>query len=171
MVEADGTLVGINTGLPNRLALEAIRAGVIPALSTHATIKAEQRYAAQSRIDFLLTDAAGARLYVEVKNVHFSRMPGLAEFPDSPTQRGARHLDDLAAMVAEGHRAAMLYIIQRGDCARLSIAADFDPAYAKAYARARAAGVEAYAVACRVSSQQISALDLIPVDDRAMTAL
>ncbi|WP_377288654.1 DNA/RNA nuclease SfsA [Rhizobium sp. SG2393] len=171
LVEADGTLVGINTGLPNRLALEAIRAGVVPALASHETIKAEQRYAVQSRIDFLLTDHSGARLYVEVKNVHFSRKAGLAEFPDSPTTRGARHLDDLAAMVAEGHRAAMLYIIQRGDCERLAIAADFDPAYARAYKHARAAGVEAYAVACRVSSQQISALDLIPVDDRAMTAL
>ena len=56
--------------------------------------------------------------YVEVKNVHLSRAPGLAEFPDSVTARGARHLDELSAMVAAGHRAVMVYLVQRGDSAR-----------------------------------------------------
>ena len=93
---------------------------------------------------------AGPDAYVEVKNVHLSRRKGLSEFPDSVTARGAKHLAELSAMVAAGHRAVMLFLIQRGDTSAFALARDIDPAYAAAFDRAAAAGVEMLAYRCRV---------------------
>ncbi|MBP2549139.1 sugar fermentation stimulation protein A [Neorhizobium galegae] len=165
MVEVDDTLVGINTGLPNRIAEEAIVSGIVPDLSGYATIRREQRYGLNSRIDMLLLDPARPPAYVEVKNVHFTRTRKLAEFPDSVTQRGAKHLDELGDMVEAGCRAAMLYVVQRNDCDRLRICEDLDPAYARAFRRARTRGVEAYAVACRVEPQGIWPDRVIAMDE------
>ena len=171
MVEVGGTVVGINTGLPNRLAEEAIRGGQVGDLHLYATIQREQKYGRNSRIDMLLTDPERGRAYVEVKNVHFSRTPGLAEFPDSPTTRGAKHLEELGDMVEAGHRGIMIYLIQRDDCATFRICCDLDPVYAKAYHRAMQRGVEAFAVKCRVSPQQIAPDGLIPIDEPACADL
>jgi sugar fermentation stimulation protein A len=151
LIELDRDWVGIDTALPNRLVGEALRAGRIPEFSGYPDIRAEVRYGTNSRIDFLLSGDGLPDAYVEVKNVHLMRRPGLAEFPDSVTKRGAKHLDELAAMVAEGHRAVMLYCVQRTDCGSLSLAADLDPGYAAAFARARDAGVEALAWSCAIS--------------------
>lgn len=138
----DGHLAGIDTGLPNRLVAEALAEGRIPGLAGYDHVRPEVRYATKSRVDFLLTGAGRPDTYVEVKNVHLRRTGSLAEFPDSVTARGARHLADLGAMVAAGHRAVMLYVVQRTDCDRFAVAADLDPAYGAAYALARAGGVE-----------------------------
>ncbi|MBP1848471.1 sugar fermentation stimulation protein A [Rhizobium petrolearium] len=164
MVEVDGETVGINTGLPNRLAEEAIRAGLIPSLASYGAILREQRYGRNSRIDFLLSGDGLPDAYVEVKNVHFMRETGLAEFPDTVTKRGAKHLEELGDMAEAGHRAVMIYLIQRHDCTRFSICADLDPLYALAFDRAKSRGVEAYAVRCRVSPEEIVPSGLIPVD-------
>jgi sugar fermentation stimulation protein A len=155
---------GIDTAIPNRVVGEALQAGRIPELAAYSDIRPEVRYGTNSRIDYLLTGAGLPDAYVEVKNVHLMRDPGLAEFPDSVTARGAKHLDELAAMVAQGHRAVMLYCIQRDDCHRLKLAADLDPAYASAFARARAAGVEALAWACALSPAEITLDHPIPMD-------
>jgi sugar fermentation stimulation protein A len=171
MVEVHGETIGINTGLPNRLAEEAIRLGVIPALGGYGTVLREQRYGRNSRIDLLLKQSGLADAYVEVKNVHFSRSPGLAEFPDTVTKRGAKHLDELGDMADEGHRAVMLYLIQRQDCSRFRICGDLDPAYAAAFSRARRRGVEAYAVRCRVSPQEIAPCGLVEIDEPVPAAL
>ena len=156
LVEADGGLVGINTAHPNRLAEEAIRSGAIPDLAGYATLAREVRYGRQSRVDILLTDPDRGTAYVEVKNVHLLRQPGLAEFPDSVTRRGARHLDELSAMVAAGHRAVMLFLVQRNDATRFALARDIDPAYGAAFDRARDAGVEMLAYACAVAPDEIT---------------
>ncbi len=163
MIEADGTMVGVNTGMPNRIAEEAILAHMIPSLSPYPLLAREKRYGGNSRIDILLSGKNLPTAYVEVKNVHFSRTPGLAEFPDTKTERGTKHLAELGEMAEAGHRAVMLYVIQRGDCAEFRICADLDPAYAAAFERARARGVEAYALDCAVSQSQITANSLIPV--------
>ncbi|MGI2032282.1 DNA/RNA nuclease SfsA [Rhizobium panacihumi] len=165
MIEADGTTVGINTGLPNKLAEEAILAGIVPALAGYDLLRREQKYGLKSRIDFLLSGEGRPDCYVEVKNVHFMRTPGLAEFPDTATQRGARHLDELGDMAEAGHRAVMLYVIQRNDCDSLRICGDLDPVYANAFKRAASRGVEAYALACEVSPEEIRATRLIAVEE------
>ena len=151
-------LVGINTGHPNRLAAEAISAGVLPELSGYGGLRREVKYGRNSRIDLLLEQEGRPPCYVEVKNVHLRRAEGLAEFPDCVTTRGAKHLEELGDMVEAGHRAVMLYIVQRGDCRSFAIAEDLDPGYAKALTRALARGVEAYCLACEITPQEIRAL-------------
>ena len=163
MIEADGTLVGVNTGMPNRIAEEAILARMVPSLATYPLLAREKRYGVNSRIDILLSGEGLPTAYVEVKNVHFSRTPQLAEFPDTKTERGTKHLQELGDMAEAGHRAVMLYVIQRGDCSSFRICGDLDPAYAAAFDRARQRGVEAYALDCIVSQSQITAKSLIPV--------
>lgn len=165
LVEASGHIIGINTGLPNRIAEEAILAGMLPSLSGYPELRREQRYGLNSRIDILLRDPNRPDAYVEVKNVHFSRTHGLAEFPDSPTPRGAKHLDELGNMVETGHRGVMLYVIQRGDCEYLKICGDLDSVYAAAFARAMRRGVEAYAVKCHITPKGIAAISTIPIID------
>lgn len=171
IVEADNTLVGINTGLPNRLAEEAIRLGLVSDLHSYETLSREQKYGRNSRIDILLSDPARGLAYVEVKNVHFSRTRAVAEFPDSPTARGAKHLEELGDMVEAGHRAIMVYLVQRSDCDHLQICRDYDPAYAAAFDRAMARGVEAYAVKCLVSPTEIAPIGLISIDEAGVSAL
>ncbi len=156
LIEFENHWAGVDTAVPNKVVGEALRERRIPELADYTAIRPEVRYGANSRIDFLLTGAGLPEAYVEVKNVHLMRQPGLAEFPDSVTRRGAKHLDELAAMAAQGHRAVMLYCVQRTDCDRLALAADLDPGYAAAFARARAAGVEAMAWACAISRQGIA---------------
>ena len=171
MVEAEGVMVGINTGLPNRLAEDAIGLGQVSDLASYPLLRREQKYGRNSRIDILLSDPARGDVYVEVKNVHFSRAPGLAEFPDTVTQRGAKHLEELGDMVEAGHRAVMIYLVQRGDCERLHICNDLDPAYGRAFARAMARGVESYAVKCQVSVTEIRPDGMIRMDEPAMPVL
>jgi sugar fermentation stimulation protein A len=173
LVEVDfGTaseLVGVNTLHPNPIVAEALAAGTIPELAGYATLRREVKYGRVlngkgSRVDFLLEDPARPPCYVEVKNVHLMRQPGLAEFPDSVTARGARHLDELAGMVATGARAMMLFVIQIGSAHALAIARDIDPAYGHAFDHARAAGVEALAWTCRLTREEIRLDRAVPVE-------
>ncbi|MCB1516888.1 MAG: DNA/RNA nuclease SfsA [Hyphomicrobiaceae bacterium] len=156
MVRLETGWVGINTSLPNKLVAEALAERKIAALAAYESIRPEFPYGTNSRVDFLLSGDGQTNCYVEVKNVHFSRIGGLAEFPDSPTARGAKHLGELAKVVEAGHRAIMLYVVQRDDCASLSLAPDFDPAYVTAFKNASSRGVETLAFACHLSEQGIS---------------
>ena len=155
--------VGINTAHPNLIVSEAIGAGFFPEFSAWPALRREVKYGKNSRVDILLECAGRKPCYVEIKNVHMMRTPGLAEFPDSVTARGAKHLDELSDMVRDGARAVMVYLIQM-DAERFTLAADIDPAYAKAFARARASGVEAIAVACRVTPEEIVVAKRVTVE-------
>lgn len=150
LVEADGALVAMNTQNPNKIAEEAITAGRIAPLTGYASLRREVKYGENSRIDLLLEDPARAPSWVEVKNCHLMRTPGLAEFPDSVTTRGAKHLGELIKRVEAGDRAVQLFIVQRPDCSRLSPARDLDPVYAQALEAAKSAGVEILAYGCRI---------------------
>jgi len=159
-------LVGINTQHPNKIAEESILSGLIPALTGYQNLKREVKYGQNSRIDILLTDENKADCYVEVKNVHLIRQEGLAEFPDCETKRGAKHLDELSDMVAQGKRAVMLYVIQVEDVQKFSIANDLDPNYSNSFIKAREFGVEAYAMACKITSQSIEFSHLVDVIEK-----
>lgn len=169
-VGAGPELVGVNTAHPNALAVEAIAAGRIPALSGYAGLRREVRFGAASRCDLLLEDPEKPPCWVEIKSVTLMRRPGLAEFPDAVTARGARHLDELAARVAAGERAVMLFLIQIGSAVRLSLARDIDPAYGIAFDRARVAGVEVLAHRCTVSQDGISVGDSVPLAEPGAAA-
>jgi sugar fermentation stimulation protein A len=97
--------------------------------------------------------------------VHLSRRAGLAEFPDCVSERAAKHLVELASMVRQGHRAIMVYLVQRGDVSAFKLSADLDPAYAAGYSAARKAGVEALAYACDVSTAGVALARRIPISD------
>jgi sugar fermentation stimulation protein A len=167
MVEADlgkgPQLVGINTGHPNKIVSEAIGAGHIEELAGYAGLRREVKYGLASRIDILLEDAKRGLAYVEIKNVHLSRKSGLAEFPDSVTERGVKHLRELSEMVRQGHRGVMLFLIQRADAQHFDLAADIDRTYAAAFAQARAAGVEALAYRCLLTPEEIQLDRTVPI--------
>jgi sugar fermentation stimulation protein A len=168
-------MVGINTGHPNGLVEEAIRAGTITELAGYDGLRREVAYGKASRVDMVLAqtafssevgtgsreeDASGKEAgrppcYVEVKNVHLMRQPGLAEFPDSVTARGAKHLEELGDMVEAGNRAVMVFLIQYGGADRFALARDIDPAYGRAFDRARSRGVEMLAYRCRLDAREI----------------
>ena len=152
----NGHFTGVDTGLPNRMLRAALEAGEVAGLEGYETIRPEVRYGENSRIDFLLTAPGRPDAYVEVKSVTLSRRPGLAEFPDARTARGAKHVVELAAMAGRGARAVMLYLVQRTDCAAFTLAGDIDPAYAQAYETARQAGVETLCVDCRISPDAVT---------------
>lgn len=127
----------------------------VPDLADYDTVRPEVKYGDSSRIDFLLSADGLPDAYVEVKSVTLSRHQGHAEFPDSVTTRGAKHLAELAAMAQAGHRAIMLYLVQRTDCSDVTLADDIDPAYAAAFRTAQSAGVEVIALGTDISPQSI----------------
>ena len=153
---AGGHFTGVDTSVPNRALRAALEAGEVPGLDGYEHLRAEVKYGENSRIDFLLQGAGRRDAYVEVKSVTLMRQPGLVEFPDSVTSRGAKHLAELAQMARAGHRAVMLYLIQRTDAQTFALAADIDPAYAAAFEAARDAGVEALAFDTVISPEGVA---------------
>ncbi len=148
-------LVGVNTMNPNKLAAEAIAADFIPALTGYASLRREVAYDGDSRIDILLESPDRARCWVEVKNSHFLREPGLAEFPDCNTVRGVKHLKALERRVEAGERAVMLFVVQATNVDEFDTADDIDKAYGPALREAAAKGVEVMVVGCALSPTEI----------------
>ncbi len=154
MIRIGEGLVGINTSHPNGIVADAIAAGRVCELAGYGGIRREVKYGKNSRIDLLLEADGRPPCYVEVKNVHLKRDAG-AEFPDSVTARGAKHLVELSDMVAAGARAVMFYLVQREDCDDFAIAGDIDPHYATTLDAALAAGVEAICYCCKLTTEAI----------------
>jgi len=147
----DLSFVGVSTHIPNTIVKEALNAREIEMLSMYSNIKSEVRCASgnnASRIDFCLSDSKLPNCYVEVKNVNLMRKHGIAEFPDSVTSRGTRHLHALVEMVQNGYRAVILYLVQREDCKIFSCAHDIDKIYGDTLKYALENGVEIYALSC-----------------------
>lgn len=157
-----GGMAVIDTSLANGVVAEALSAGLITGLPAFSGFRPEVRMDTDSRIDFCLTTAEGP-FWLEVKSVTLARQAGLAEFPDSRTARGAKHLEGLRAARLRGEGAAMLYLLSRSACDRITIAGDIDPAYARAFAEARAAGVQMLGLACDISPEGVTARRMVPV--------
>lgn len=159
----NGHFCVVDTSIANRIVKDALVTRQLAPFMGYADISPEVKYGDKSRVDFLLQDPTEGALYLEVKSVSLCRETGLAEFPDSVTARGAKHLHDLAAMVAQGHRAGLLFVVNRTDCSHLDVARDIDPSYASAFDQARAQGVEIYAYQSNISPQSITLGNPIPV--------
>lgn len=160
MVELpDAGLVGVNTMNPNRIGEAAITEGRIAELTGYPILRREVRYDENSRIDILLQSDPDAlkrpSAWVEIKNVHFNRSPGLAEFPDCKTERAVKHLKALERVVDAGDRAVMLFIVQRMDCAAFTTADDIDKAYGPALRQAASHGVEVLCYSCHLTPEAI----------------
>jgi sugar fermentation stimulation protein A len=156
-------IVGVNTTQPHQLVADALEAGLIPELRNYPTIRREVKYGENSRVDFLLDDPTRRPCYLEIKNVHLMRKPRLAEFPDSVTVRGAKHMRELAGVLASGARAVLLFVIQIPSAERFSVARDVDLGYAAAFDRARALGVEVLAWRCKVTLDGIEIAAPVPI--------
>jgi len=150
----DGTFIGVDTSLPNKIVAESLRNDAIPELQ-YANVKPEVKYGENSRVDFLLTQNGKRDCYLEVKSVTLSRRNALAEFPDSVTKRGAKHMAELAGMVEQGHRAVLLYLVQRNDVNSFAVAGDIDPEYLRAFTNAKNTGVEVLCYGARISNEGI----------------
>lgn len=161
-----GTLVGTNTGIPNRLVRGLIEARALRGLDRWTAFRPEVRYGENSRVDFLLEEPRGRLHYVEVKNCHLVYPDGRGYFPDSVSERAARHLEELAALVREGHRATVVFTAQRGDCRGMRPSDLHDPAFAAAARHAAEAGVRFTAVRIRPTTEALIVESRIPVDLR-----
>ena len=162
-----GQLISLDTRLPNALFAEGIRTGFFEPFADCVNMRTEvalpgEHTGVHSRIDFRLQIGVGTPCWVEVKSVTLVE-DGCALFPDAPTARGRRHVDELAERVAGGERAAVVFIVQRPDAAQLRPQWATDPEFAEALTRAHAAGVEVYAYTCALSLRNICLREPIPV--------
>jgi len=151
---------GVNTIRTNAVVAEALHRGRIPEIREYGGIRAEAPMGERRRVDFLLSEG-DRRCFVEVKNVSMAE-EGVARFPDSVTARGRAHLTELAREVAEGNRAVMLYLVNRGDCDTAGPADDIDPAYGETLRDAVEAGVETLAYRAKVGTREIRLAERIP---------
>lgn len=165
LVDVDGGLVGINTMHPNRLVAEALARDAIPELTGYSSHRREVKYGQNSRVDFLLEHEGRPPCWLEVKNCHLRREGTLAEFPDCVAARSLKHLGDLTEMVAAGHRAVMLFVIQRTDCDTFAACHELDPKYAAGLTAAAKAGVEVLCYDCDISPSAIRIARPIPWRD------
>ena len=156
----DSILVSADARLPNALVWEAWRDGELPRFEGYPSARREVRYH-DSRLDLLLS-SPDELCYVEIKSVTLVQ-DGVARFPDAPTDRGRRHVSTLVRAVEEGHRAAAVFVIQRGDARALSPYDAHDPLFGAALREAVAAGVEAYAFTCAVTRESITIAGQVPV--------
>lgn len=155
LVEKEGALIGIYPARCNDIVEEALQSKVIQELSCYSSWRREVPYAEKSRVDFLLTEPGLPDCYLEIKGVQMRR-DGHVEFPDAKTARGVKHLEALAEMKAQGHRAVVLYCSQRSDGNTFQVARDIDPDYAAKAAEVRQKGVEMLCYACQVTTESIT---------------
>jgi sugar fermentation stimulation protein A len=157
--------VGVNTQQPNTLVAEALKEGLIPELRHYTSVRQEVKYGAKSRVDFLLESPSRRPCCLEVKNVHLMRKPRVAEFPDCVTDRGAKHMEELAAAIGSGARAVVLFVIQIASADRFAVARDIDPAFTAAFDVARGQGVQMLAWRCNVNLNGIEIAAPVPIID------
>jgi sugar fermentation stimulation protein A len=151
------TWVNVDTSLPNAAMFEWVSNGLVPELAGYAEVRREVPYGKSSRIDLRLAKSTGEACYVEIKNTTFAP-DGDAAFPDAVTERGLKHLGELARLARRGTRAVQFYFVSRDDVRAFRPADEIDPEYARALRRAVRAGVEAlaYSIAVRPRSLALS---------------
>lgn len=164
-IASDGeALVGVNTSLPNQLVAQAAERGQLAGFQGYRSVRREVRYGERSRIDVLLEDhpADPRPCWIEIKNVTLGER-GHAMFPDAVTERGLKHLHELAARVAAGDRAAIFFLVQRTDAQSFGPARHIDPAYAEALSQVAALGVEVHAWQAEVTPTHLALARPLPV--------
>jgi sugar fermentation stimulation protein A len=161
MIKLDGDWVGINTMIPNRIAAEAFREGLIPAFRKYKSFRSEVVIAEGTRIDFVLCGRPDCM--VEVKNVTLVE-DGIAMFPDSVTERGTKHLNHLIENCENGGRSAMLYVVQHHAAKSFTPADGIDRVYGHTLRDAFTAGVHLEAWKARVTPTEIRLINSIPIE-------
>ena len=154
IVEADKQFVGVNTMLTNKIVLEALQEKKIEKLIKFFDIKTEVKFSKKTRFDFLISNNI-KKCFLEVKNVTLVRRNGVAEFPDTVTSRGKKHLKELIIANKKGYQTYMLYLIQREDCKLFKIAKDIDEEYKTTLNEAIKNGVNVLCYDCKLSTEEI----------------
>lgn len=161
LVRYNGVLVSVDSRLPNRIFAQAIKTGGLPEFSGYKIIKPEVK-CGESRLDFLLEGEGQPPCYVEVKSVTLV-VEGEARFPDAPTLRGARHLEELANLRKQGCRAAVVFLIQREDVLCFAPNEETDPHFAATLRKVVGQGVEAIAYRCKVDFNGVGIIGPVEV--------
>jgi sugar fermentation stimulation protein A len=161
IIEVGRTWVGINTMHPNRLVAEAIASGTIPELQGYDNVRREVVTRQGTRLD-LCQEGSNDRCFVEVKNVTLA-VNGAAAFPDAVSERGTKHLKELMGLRLKGHRAAVVFVIQRNDCSVFRPADEIDAEYGRWLRKALKAGVEALPYRARITWSEIVLTDRLPM--------
>ena len=160
LVDLGNSLASADARLPNLLVAEALALGKLPQFSGYTCVRREVTFG-ESRLDLLLEGPPGL-CYLETKSVTLVT-EGVALFPDAPTSRGVKHIRSLMQVVEAGHRAAVVFVVQRDDCEAFATHAAADPAFGIAVQQGIAAGVEAVAYRCRVTEKKIELWDCLPM--------
>ena len=154
VIEDHNSKVGINTHLTNKIVLDALKKKNIKIFKNLIEIQQEVKFNDNTRFDFLLIEKT-KKTFVEVKNVTLSRKKGLAEFPDSITSRGLKHIKELLNARRKGYETYLLYLIQRDDCNKFKLARDIDPEYSKLLKKAVKKKIKILCYDCKFSSKGI----------------
>ena len=162
IINDGGSNVGINTLIANRIVEEALSVKKIKEFEKIISFKREVVYEKNTRFDFELKTLKN-KIFLEVKNVTLSRRKKLAEFPDSITERGLKHINKLQESIDKGYQAYVLFLIQREDCRYFKIANDIDPCYFNAYKRSKKKGVKFLAYSCKVNNKFIEIKNKIKI--------
>ncbi len=154
IIEDKKSKVGVNTHLTNKIVLEALEKNLIKEFDKNIKIKNEKVFGSNTRFDFYL-EGKNKKSFLEVKNVTLKRKDKIAEFPDSITSRGTKHLNELINATKKSLGAYLLFVIQREDCNKFEIAKDIDPEYSKALINAIKHNVKILCYDCKFSSKGI----------------
>ncbi len=161
MVQDNGTWIGVNTSMTNKLVHEALANGIIQNFEPITKITPEIKVSSKSRLDFYL-ESGEQQIYLEVKNCSMAEN-NVALFPDAVTTRGTKHLEELMQLKQQGYTAAVLFCVQRSDAASFSPAAAIDPVYAQTLSKASKQGVLVLAYQADVSPEEVVIKQELPV--------
>ncbi len=154
IIEKNRSKVGVNTHSANKIVLHALRNNLIKEFKNILDIKPETKFGINTRFDFLITNKK-EKAFIEVKNVTLSRKKELAEFPDSITSRGLKHINELVKASKKKYKIFILYLIQRSDCNFFTVAKDLDPDYANALSKAVKNKLNVLCYDCKFSTKGI----------------
>ena len=154
IIEEKKSKIGVNTHFTNKIVLHALQNNLIKEFKNILEIKPESKFGKNTRFDFLVTNKKD-KIFIEVKNVTFSRKKSLAEFPDAVTTRGLKHINELLNAGEKNYKIFILYLIQREDCETFVIAKDIDPNYAIALSKAVKKNLNIVCYDCKFSSKGI----------------
>jgi len=146
----------INTHITNKIVHESLENKMIDELQEYNFIKPEKKFGIDTRFDFLLNDTKNdKKAFLEVKSVTLSRKRGHAEFPDSVTSRGKKHLENLMLANKQGYESYLMFLIQIENCKSFSIASDIDPEYSKVFKNALNKNIKILCYDCKFSNKGI----------------
>ena len=156
----EGGWVSVDTLAPNRLIGAALQGPGLPGLAPPLQVRPEVTLPHGGRLDFVVLKD-GRLIFIEVKSITWVE-DGVALFPDGVTSRGRRHLQELTALVKQGHTAWNIFVVQRQDAAVMSPAAQVDPAYARELAQAADAGVKIMVLTTEIEPPRITLAGILP---------